>query len=44
MLERPENQETTSLGAALAAGLATGVWKGFVFVFDQTNCDIIINC
>lgn len=26
---RPENVETTALGAAFAAGLATGVWGGF---------------
>src|SRR5438309_6818381 len=27
-VERPENLETTALGAAFLAGLATGVWPG----------------
>ena len=26
-IERPENLETTALGAAFLAGLATGVWR-----------------
>ena len=28
-IERPRNLETTALGAAFLAGLATGVWSGF---------------
>lgn len=27
-VDRPEMRETTALGAAIAAGLATGVWRG----------------
>lgn len=27
-VDRPAMRETTALGAAIAAGLATGVWKG----------------
>ena len=27
-VERPKNLETTALGAAFLAGLATGVWSG----------------
>jgi len=28
-VDRPKMRETTALGAAFAAGLAVGVWKGF---------------
>ena len=28
-VDRPSMRETTSLGAAIAAGFAVGVWKGF---------------
>lgn len=28
-VDRPQMRETTALGAAMAAGLAVGVWKGF---------------
>lgn len=35
-VERPAFQESTSLGAALAAGLAVGMW-GEEFIFSQTQ-------
>lgn len=38
-VERPVNRETTSLGAAFAAGLAVGVWKGKLVGRRATNTD-----
>jgi glycerol kinase len=36
---RPHFQETTALGAALAAGLAAGFWdKGFVLTHPEGHC------
>jgi glycerol kinase len=36
-ISRPEINETTSLGAAYAAGLAVGVWKNFEELKGQWN-------
>lgn len=33
-VDRPEMRETTALGAAIAAGLATGVWKNISEVLE----------
>jgi glycerol kinase len=38
-VERPRNVETTALGAAFLAGLATGVWKGLDDVARTWACD-----
>ncbi len=36
-VERPENIETTALGAAMLAGLGAGVWKSAGELHDQPN-------
>ena len=36
---RPEIRETTALGAALLAGIATGVWAGIDEVKAKWKCD-----
>ena len=40
-VERPQNIETTALGAAFLAGIATGVWDGLdsvVATWKQRDC------
>ncbi|ATG97797.1 glycerol kinase GlpK [Mesoplasma lactucae] len=43
MLERPKNVETTGLGAAYLAGIATGVWKDFDDIRTKRKIDKIFN-
>jgi glycerol kinase len=38
-VERPENVETTALGAAFLAGLATGVWSGLDDLSRTWTCE-----
>lgn len=39
-IRRPMIRETTALGAAYLAGLATGVWKNLQEIKDMWRCDI----